>query len=346
MKKSFLFIYLFLITLLSKGQNCNCTENFSFLVTTIENDYSGFNDKVNEITRDKYNEWTASYRQRVKETNSTFRCTMLLNKWLEFFNDNHLSIEVTKNIYWTFKKIDSTTLLLRIPSFSWESKRIIDSLVNTNLKLITSTPILIIDLRGNGGGIDYSFQSLLPLIFTNPYESKGVAWRSSEGNIRFFEDAVKKGEIRKGAEEETKILIEELKKHPDSFVTVDKSGTVSEDTTYKMPIKVGVIVNDYCASSCEQFILSAKNSSKTIVFGTNTMGVLDYSNSISVPMPTKNVQLRYPMTRSNRLPEFPIDNIGITPDVRITLPDNLDIKGQVDEWVIFVKEYLTRELKK
>lgn len=76
------------------------------------------------------------------------------------------------------------------------------------------------------------------------------------------------------------------------------------------------------------------------------MGVLDYSNSILVPMPTKNLQLRYPMTRSNRLPDFPVDNIGIAPDVLITLPDNLDIKDQVDEWVIFVKEYLTDELKK
>jgi len=346
MKKSILIICLLQIALLCKGQNCNCTENFSFLVTTIENDYSGFNDKVKESNKVDYNEWTKSFRLKAKETNSTFRCTMLLNKWLEFFNDNHLSIEVTKNIYWTFKKIDSTTLLLRIPSFSWQSKEIIDSLVKTNLKLITSTPILIIDVRGNGGGNDYSFQSLLPLIFTKPYESKGVAWRSSEGNIKYFEDAVKKGEIRKGGEEETKILIEEMKKHPDSFVTVHKPETVIEDTSYKMPIRVGVIINDYCASSCEQFILSAKNSSKTTVFGTNTMGVLDYSNSIPVPMPSKNVQLRYPMTRSNRLPEFPIDNIGIAPDVRITLPDNLDIKGQVDEWVIFVKEYLTKELKK
>lgn len=346
MKNLILFICLFQIAILSKGQNCSCTENFRFLVTTIENDYAGFNDKVNESNKVSYNERTESFRLKAKETNSTFRCTMLLNKWLEYFHDNHLSIEVTKNIYWTFKKIDSTTLLFRIPSFSWKSKEIIDSLVFTNLKLISSTPILIIDLRGNGGGIDYSFQSLLPLIFTNPYESKGVAWRSSKGNIQYFENAIKKGEIRKGGEEETKILIEEMKKHPDSFVTIDRSETVSEDTAYKMPIKVGVIVNDYCASSCEQFILSAKNSSKTTVFGTNTMGVLDYSNSIPVTMPTKNLQLRYPMTRSNRLPEFPIDNIGIAPDVRITLPDNLDIKDSVDDWVLFVKEYLKKELNK
>jgi len=346
MKKYFLILFILHIGILSKGQNCSCIENFNFLVTTIENDYAGFNDKVNERNKAGYNEWTESFRQKAKETNSAFRCTMLLNKWLEYFNDKHLAIEVTKNIYWTFKKIDSTAVLLRIPGFSWESKDIIDSLVNTNLKLITSTPILIIDLRGNGGGIDYSFQSLLPLIYTHPYESKGVAWRSSEGNIRYFENAVKNGEIRKGGEEEVRELIDEMKKHPDSFVTVNNSVTVSEDTIYNMPLKVGVIVNDYCASSCEQFILSAKSSNKTTVFGTNTMGVLDYSNSVPVPMPSKNLELRYPMTRSARLPEFPIDNIGITPDVRITLPDNLDVKDQVDEWVLFVKEYLTERLKK
>jgi hypothetical protein len=51
------------------------------------------------------------------------------------------------------------------------------------------------------------------------------------------------------------------------------------------------------------------------------------------------------MTRSNRLPDYPIDNIGIAPDVEITLPDNLNLKSEVDEWVLFVKDYLENELK-
>jgi len=61
-------------------------------------------------------------------------------------------------------------------------------------------------------------------------------------------------------------------------------------------------------------------------------------------MPTENMQIRYPMTRSNRLPDYPIDNIGIEPDVRITLPDNLNLRSEVDAWVRFVKDYLEEEI--
>lgn len=43
------------------------------------------------------------------------------------------------------------------------------------------------------------------------------------------------------------------------------------------------------------------------------------------------------MTRSQRLPEYPIDNIGIEPDVKINLPDNLNLKSDIDDWVLFVK---------
>ncbi|KAF0203307.1 MAG: peptidase [Bacteroidetes bacterium] len=327
------------------GQNCDCLANFKFLENKISKDYAGFADKVNSSTIDEYNKIKEIYTLKAQEISSIKRCELLLSKWLEYFNDKHLGLEITKNIYWTFKKIDSTTVLFRIPTFAWEAKPLIDSLIKSNLETISSTPILILDLRGNGGGIDYSYLELLPLIYTHPYESKGAAWWASEGNIRSFEEALENGTIRKGFEEETKELIKALKLNPNTFVTTDKEDSVKRDTVFKYPLKVGVIVNDFCASSCEQFILAAKNSEKTTVFGTNTLGVLDYSNSGTADMPTENIKVRFPKTRSNRLPEYPIDNIGIEPDVRITLPDNLNLKSEVDEWVLFVKEYLEKELE-
>ncbi len=346
MRKTFILITILLLYFSVKSQHCTCLENFDFLVSKIENDYSGFGDKVNATTEKEYAMFTQSLRDKAGKTQSLYRCTLLLDAWLKFFDDKHLQIESTYNRYFTYKKIDSSAILLRIPSFSWEAKEIIDSLVKTNLSSITSTPVLILDLRGNGGGTDFAFQSLLPLIYTKPYVSKSVSWLASPGNIRIFEDALATGNVKKGQEEWTRNLVEEMKNHLNSFVNVDASDTVSEDTSYAMPVKVGVIVNDYCASSCEQFVLSAKNSDKTLVFGTNTLGVLDYSNAIKVDMPLKNLQLRYPISRSDRLPDFPIDNVGIAPDVRISLPDHLDLKDSVDDWVLFTKEYLMKELQK
>lgn len=331
---------------LSFGQNCNCIENFNYLENTIKNDYAGFSNKVNNSTISDYTKHTEYFRKKAVEITTTQRCVLLMDEWLKFFNDKHLQLSTTKNIYWTFKAIDSTAILFRIPNFSYSSKPLIDSLIRTNYGLIRKTPILIIDLRGNGGGTDYSFLELLPLIYTHPYESKGVSWWASEGNIEYFEKALAGGNIKEGKEEDTKELIAALKANPNTFVNDRKSDTIRCDSVFEYPKKVGIIVNDFCASSCEQFVLAGKNSSKTRVFGTNTLGVLDYSNAIPIKLPLNNLELYYPMTRSNRLPDYPIDNIGIVPDIRIELLDNLNVKSEIDDWVLFTKEYLTKELER
>lgn len=348
MKRTLFILTFLLASIFAIGQNCNCLENFDYLKAKIENDYAGFIDKVNETTRPEYEKYTEFYRKKIAETTTTQRCVLLMEKWLEFFNDKHLRMSTELNNYWTFKQIDSTTLLFRIPDFSWSSKTIIDSLIRTNYELLTKTPNLIIDLRGNGGGIDYSYLELLPLLYTHPYESKGVEWLASKGNIKIFEKTLEAGTVRKGHENDMKELVKVMKENQGSFIASEatKTDTVHYDSVFKYPQKVGLIVNDFCASSCEQFILAGKNSSKTTVFGTNTLGVLDYSNSVPVSLPMENISLRYPMTRSQRLPEYPIDNIGIEPDVKINLPDNLNVKDEIDDWVLFVKEYLEKELEK
>ena len=133
--------------------------------------------------------------------------------------------------------------------------------------------------------------------------------------------------------------------HLNTFAQIDKSDTIRRDTIYQFPQLVGIIVDDYCASSCEQFVLSAKNSSKSIIFGTRTLGVLDYSNVVPEKLLTKGLKIRYPMTRSTRLPEQPIDNIGIAPDIKINLPIYLNTKSEIDDWIIFVNDYLKKKIK-
>lgn len=344
-KKYLLIIFLFHFTL-SHGQNCDCQKELDFLINKIESDYAGFKDKVNKSNIKEYNEFTNKLKIKAKKTTTFLRCTMVMDEWLSFFKDKHLSLSFDRNIFFTYKRVDKDAILLRIPNFEWDYKDMIDSMVRKNIKEITSTPILIIDLRGNGGGTDYSFTELLPLIYTNPYISQGVEWWSSSGNIAYFEKAIKEGNIKKGKEKETQALVDSLKAHPNTFVNIYRSDSVTEDTIYAFPKLVGVIVDDFCASSCEQFVLSAKNSRKTIIFGTSTLGVLDYSNAVPSELLTKNLNVRYPMTRSARLPEAGIDNIGIKPDVEINLPVNLNIKSDIDEWVNFVNDYLKKKLMK
>lgn len=118
-------------------------------------------------------------------------------------------------------------------------------------------------------------------------------------------------------------------------------GEVIRDTVYRYPRKVGIIINDGNASSAEQFLLTAQNSRKVTLFGNQpTAGVLDYSNTDMVTLPSGNYKLIYPLTRSKRLPEHPIDNIGISQDVIIRYPATEQLYDRLDNWVYFVRNYL------
>ena len=249
------------------------------------------------------------------------------------------------NIYPIAMNLSDSTYYLRIVSFEDEDA---NDIVVQCWNEIMARPNLIIDIRYNGGGQDIYYQELAKLIYTKPYESKGVEWYASKGNIESFENTIKRGDILDGEEglKWIQTLVEAMKKNVGSFVTHpdDTNDIVEMDIVYTTPRNVGIIINEHIASSAEQFLLDAKESDKVILFGNrNTAGVLDYSNVTPTSLPSNNFQLWCPKTRSKRLPENPIDNIGIAPDVIIPFPATEQLFDKLDDWVYFVKNYL--ELK-
>jgi len=248
-----------------------------------------------------------------------------------------------RNTYPVATYLSDSTYYFRFSSFYTEE---VSKQVKKHWNEIVSRPNLIIDIRNNGGGLDQYYQILLKLIYTKPYESKGVEWYASEGNIKSFEDAINNGHILGGEEglRWTKVLVEEMKKNKGGFAVHPMMGSdniIKLDTILRYPKRVGVIINEGNASSAEQFLLAAKESDKVILFGNqNTAGVLDYSNMESTLLPSSKYELLYPMTRSRRLPDHPIDNIGIAPNVIIPFPATEQLYDRLDCWVYFVKDYL------
>lgn len=255
------------------------------------------------------------------------------------------------NTYFVATILSDSTFYIRIPSFMGYKDKI-ETTFKKYSDEIQRRPNMIIDIRNNGGGLDEEYQKLYEIIYTNPSEGKGVEWYATKGNIKIFEDAIKAGEIRNGEEgiQWTKELITEMKRNIGGFVVhpFNKKSNESvnkNDTIYLYPRKVGIIINERNASSAEQFLLAARNSKKVTLFGDRpTAGVLDYSNAVSVNFPSGKYKLTIPMTRSTRLPENPIDNIGIKPDIIIPFPPTVQLFDNLDIWVIFVKNYL--ELQK
>nr|WP_276902591.1 S41 family peptidase [Pedobacter kyonggii] len=83
------FLCLFLSTLASKAQNCNCDDNFRFIVEKIKKNYIGYPDKVNSSNQLQFKKFTDSL-QLVASSSNSYKCLGLIREWLSFFKDKHI----------------------------------------------------------------------------------------------------------------------------------------------------------------------------------------------------------------------------------------------------------------
>ena len=239
-----------------------------------------------------------------------------------------------------FETINDQTVLLRIPSFNGGEKEKIDQLIAKHKEQILSTPNLIIDLRNNGGGSDRSYYELLPFIYTDTIRIVGLDFLSTPLNNQRMLDFAESTEYGFSEEDKAEFrgYYEMLSKNLGEFVSLDtvKVDHIGYDTIYPYPKSVGIIINEGNASTTEQFLLAAKQSLKVKLFGTKTYGALDVSNMNSVRSPCNDFELGYCLSKSYRIPDMAIDDVGIQPDFYI----NKQIPKY--EWVKFVTKVLNK----
>ena len=232
--------------------------------------------------------------------------------------------------------LNETTLYLRIPSFYISEKPAIDSVLSANKDIILKTENLIIDLRNNGGGSDESYKELLPFLYTNPIRTPSIEFLSTPHNTQQMLDYSTNTDFGEDTRMWIKDLYDKLKDKLGEFVPLHDEPVYIErqDTVYEYPKNVGVIINKGNASTTEQFLFAAKQSKKVKLFGVTTHGALDISNMLSIESPCKEFELWYCMSRSMRIPDMTIDDIGIQPDYYLdkTIPEH--------KWVKFVNEVL------
>lgn len=218
-----------------------------------------------------------------------------------------------------FKQIDDQTSYLRIGSFDAGYIAEIDSVVKANKQLLESLPYLVIDIRGNGGGADIAYRPLKRLMYTDTVRSIGVDFLATSYNIDITKEIINSiPDFPAEEKKEYNDLLERARQSGKRMFNLAPDNTETGESI-PLPKKIAVVINGRCASTAEQFILEARQSKKVTLFGTHSMGVLDYAN-VREKSFCNGFTVRYPTTRSRRIDIGQgIDNIGIMPDVEINM---------------------------
>jgi hypothetical protein len=233
------------------------------------------------------------------------------------------------------KPLSPDTLWLRIPDFDDRRAKPLKDILDANAAALASTANLVIDLRNNGGGADFVYGPLTPLLYSRPVYSVMVEMRASEDNIALLKVAADGIRTQApGVARQMDSFIERMAVALGTFVPAgDQILFVKRlDTVMPFPKRVAVLV-DNAASTGEQFLLEARQSRKVTLFGKeNSAGVLDFSNTVDMPTPSGRYRVFWATSRSLRLPGDPVDPDGIAPDIRIPA-DERDPVAFAQRWL-------------
>ena len=330
------------------GQENNASRtdaaDFDFGIAELETNYAGFPSKVTEANRETYEALKARCRKEVTEGRKPWEALGELYAW---FDDFHLRVGGFAAPYMqrqlpsyetmedydplpTYCKVTDRTFLIRFPSCDGEDPT--PEWVNESIDAYRASGCenLIIDIRGNGGGMDGIFRPYTTLLYDHESRLDGAEMRNTPAHIAWI-DKIEVDWIQQ--------LKEEMEKSEDEFVLMTPRWVeISYDSISPLPRRAALIIDATVASAAEQMVLTLRAcSSRTTVYGRdNTMGCLDYSNCRTVNLPQSGITLSVPMTRTCRLPDRGIDQTGIAPDVRIPLPLPNELTDNVDEWTQWV----------
>jgi hypothetical protein len=234
------------------------------------------------------------------------------------------------------ERMNERTLYLRIPSFVFEQKVRIDSVLGAHDALIRSTENLIIDIRYGTGGSDASYAGLIPYLYTSPMRSVGVKLWATELNAAGYEAYADMFGRETEDGRECLDIAARMRAALGAWVDMNAQpwSVDSAHAVLPYPQRVGIICNEGNGSTDEQFLLDARTSAKVKLFGHPTMGSLDVSNMRQVTSPDGCYELGYTMSMSHRLPRMPVDVMGIQPD------HYLDEGIPEMDWVGYVQEVL------
>lgn len=231
--------------------------------------------------------------------------------------------------------LSSRTILLHLPSFSPPQRAALETLMRKQRSVLLSHPNWIIDVRDNDGGADGSYAPLLPWLLAERPVSVGVEWLATPANLRAHEQICPRYAPGDAAcVEFAQSVLASLHAVPTgSWARVQADRFVYEPgqlAEKRRPQKVAVLMDKDCGSACEQFLLTVRQGFGVKLLGRPSYGALDYSNMRPFALPSGRRELWYATSRSLRLPQLPVDTLGVLPDILLPeLQSSADAQAEV-----------------
>jgi hypothetical protein len=251
--------------------------------------------------------------------------------------EDEIQMRLNKIEGFYFEKITDKTVLLRLSAFDDFYVERIEKIIDDNIHHLESCENLIIDVRDNNGGTDNAYEKLLPYICTNSMRSLGKEFLVTPTLIDGLQSWLDQTPDEEQYLSDKKMVtgwINLFKDHIGEFVDPDSTDVfITEvEIAEHSPGQVVILANKMTASSGEAFLFRMKQSKKVKIIGTPSYGALDYASQRYFEFGCTNYQLLLPTWRAKRLPDYPIDNIGVQPDIYLD--------ESVTDWIQFVVDYL------
>lgn len=314
-------------------------------------DYPGYREKVAGHER-QLAALTDSVRAVARTSDEYQICIPALHRWTDFFRDPHITgpwqsappketargnagqgvskQPVNDPDRPSLQFLDDSSATLRLPSFDATYKPVVDSVMAAHESQLRSTPYLIIDVRGNGGGYTGSYASVTPLIYSGPFHEAGIDVWASPANVAHYRQLARDTSLSLADRATITSFLARAEGHLNEFVELSPDTIIRPDTVFAVPRRVAVLVDSACASSCEDFLLHVRQSTKVTLLGSHSRGMDDYGEIRGVWLPG----WRRVVLPTNRMRGPRIDNTGIAPAVPVPASER--------DTVAFARRYLSR----
>jgi Peptidase family S41 len=275
----------------------SCREDLEVIPPFLLENDTGAKDELAALGQAHFDAAMAKAREGAAEAGDIPACDKVLNGYLKAWRKGHLWVDdvqpapastspeaAAANLETsrlpTIKLLSGKTALLTVPSFAGQYRDPLIRLLAQHRKQLATRVNWIIDVRDNDGGDDTTFYPLLPWLMPDEREEVGAAWLVTAANIEGQEKAC--ALFAPGDKDCGESLAEAVKRmhaaSPGSYVQQEDGPPIHFVRADKLephrPARVAVLIDSPCGSSCEEFLLAARQSFNVKLVGRRSHGSL------------------------------------------------------------------------